>query len=117
MSRDWLRMEERGSKSWWWNGGSGGRIQVWKKPKGWLTRACFLENRNIGHQKGRVFAAGSGGRGWRRRFAGCSSGGACRACSVCGGVFGKRGCRDGRCFGRWRRGLGSDDCSGWNISR
>ena len=28
MSCDWLWMEERGSKSWWWNGSSGGRIQV-----------------------------------------------------------------------------------------
>ena len=33
MGRDGLWMEERGSESWWWNGGSGGRIQ------GWLTRA------------------------------------------------------------------------------
>ena len=23
MGRDWLWMEERGSKSWWWNGGRG----------------------------------------------------------------------------------------------
>ena len=32
MSCDWLWMdgwmEERGSKSWWWNGSGGGRIQV-----------------------------------------------------------------------------------------
>ena len=28
MSRDWLRVEERGSESWWRNGGCGGRIQV-----------------------------------------------------------------------------------------
>ena len=43
---------------------------------GWLTRACFLENGNIGHQKDRVFTAGGGGRGRRWWFAGCSSGGA-----------------------------------------
>ena len=28
MRCDWLWMEEGGSKSWWWNGSSGGRIQV-----------------------------------------------------------------------------------------
>ena len=79
MDRVWLWVEERGSKSWWWNGGGGGRILMCEEPKGWLTRTCFLEDRDIGHEKDRVFTAGGGGRGWRWWFVGGSSGGACRA--------------------------------------
>ena len=110
MDRVWLWVEERGSKSWWWNGGGGGRILMCEEPKGWLTRTCFLEDRDIGHEEDRVFTAGGGGRRW---WFGCgSSGGACRACSVGGGVLGRRRCSNRGCFGRRRRGLSNGDC-GW----
>ena len=29
-----------------------------EEPKGWLTRTCFLEDRDIGREKDRVFTAG-----------------------------------------------------------
>ena len=112
MDRVWLWVEERGSKGWWWYGGGGGRILMREEPKGWLTRTCFLEDRDIGHEKDRVFTAGGGGRGWRWWFVGGSSGGACRACSVGGGVLGRRRCSNRGCFGRRRRGLSNGD-SGW----
>ena len=91
MDRGWLWVEERGSKSWWWYGG-GGRIVRCEEPEGWLTRTCFLEDRDIGHEKDRVFTAGGGGRGWRWWFVGGSSGGACRACLVGSEVLGRRRC-------------------------
>ena len=49
-------------------GSSGGRVLMCEEPKGWLTRTCFLEDRDIGHQKDRVFTVGGGGRGWRWWF-------------------------------------------------
>ena len=105
MDRGWLWVEERGSKSWWWYDSGGGKIL----PEGWLTRTRFLEDRDIGHEKDRVFSAGGGGRGCSKRFVGCSSGGACRACLVGGGVLERRRCWNRGCFGRRGRGLRNGD--------
>ena len=111
MDRGWLWMEERRSKSWGWNSSGGGKILMCKEPKGWLTRTCFLEDRDIGHEKDRVFTAGGGRGGGRWWFVCGLSGGACRACSVGGGLLGRRRCPNWGCFGRWRKGRSGDGCS------